>query len=384
MKPRALARSFRAVVLSTSVLLCVTSLIAQTVTGTLHGQVTDPSGAAVPNATVVVTSDSGQAAMVRSSRDGAYEVKGLSPGNYTVKADAKGFQEYSSDKIQVTAGQSQKLDLPLVIEGEHQKIEVQSEGGAQLSVSPENNASAVVISGKDLDELSDDPDQLQSDLAALAGPSVGPSGGQMYIDGFTAGQLPPKSSIREIRINQNPFSAEYDKLGYGRIEIFTKPGTDHYRGTLDYNYANDIWNSRNPYSAEKAPLLLNEIEGNMAGPINQRTSFTFDGQRNMVDNGAIINAVTLNPQTLAIQPYFSIYTVPQVLTRASPRIDYRLNDNNTLIVRYSITQSDINGAGIGTFDLATRGYDYGYLNQTVQATETAVLGSSINETRFQY
>ncbi len=87
---------------------------------------------------------------------------------------------------------------------------------------------------------------------------------------------------------------------------------------------------------------------------------------------------------MGIQPYFNIYTVPQVLTRASPRIDYRLNDNNTLIVRYSFTQSDINGAGIGTFDLSSRGYDYGYLNQTVQVTETAVLGSSINETRFQY
>ena len=94
-----------------------------------------------------------------------------------------------------------------------------------------------------------------------------------------------------------------------------------------------------------------KFEGNGGGPINQRASFIFDGQRNMVDNGAIINAITLNPQTLAIQPYFSIYTVPQVLTRASPRIDYRLNDNNTLIVRYSFTQSDINGAGIGTFDL---------------------------------
>src|SRR5208337_4725321 len=244
--------------------------------------------------------------------------------------------------------------------------------------------SAVVLTGEDLDALADNPDDLLADLQALAGPSAGPNGGAIFIDGFSGGELPPKDSIREIRINQNPFAPEYDRLGYGRIEIFTKPGTDHYRGTLDYNYANDIWNSRNPYSAQKAPLLLNEIEGNAAGPINQRMSFTLDGQRNMVNNGAIVNAIMLNPQTLAVQPFFSIYTVPQVLTRASPRIDYRLNDNNTLIFRYSITQSDINGAGIGTFDLPSRGYDYGYLNQTVQVTETAVHGSSINETRFQY
>src|SRR5258708_34639041 len=90
----------------------------------------------------------------------------------------------------------------------------------------------VVLKGQDLEALSDDPDELQSELQALAGPSAGPNGGQIYIDGFTGGTLPPKSSIREIRINQNPFSAEYDKLGYGRIEILTKPGTDQYHRQL--------------------------------------------------------------------------------------------------------------------------------------------------------
>ena len=56
-------------------------------------------------------------------------------------------------------------------------------------------------------------------------PSAGPNGGEIYIDGFSGGQIPPKSSIREIIVNQNPFSAEFDRLGYGRIEILTKAGT---------------------------------------------------------------------------------------------------------------------------------------------------------------
>ena len=103
-------------------------------------------------------------------------------------------------------------------------MQVQAEANT-VSTSPESNANAVVIKGSDLNALSDDPDELQNELEALAGPAAGPNGGQIYIDGFTGGQLPPKSSIREIRINQNPFSAEYDRLGYGRIEIFTKPGT---------------------------------------------------------------------------------------------------------------------------------------------------------------
>ena len=70
------------------------------------------------------------------------------------------------------------------------------------------------------------------DSQALAGPAAGPNGGQIYIDGFTGGQIPPKSSIREIRVNQNPFSAEFDRIGYGRIEILTKPGSDKFSGHI--------------------------------------------------------------------------------------------------------------------------------------------------------
>src|SRR5260370_21593194 len=69
----------------------------------------------------------------------------------------------------------------------------------------------------------------------------------MYIDGFTAGTLPPKASIREIRINQNPFSAEYDKLCYVRIEILTKPGTDQVHGHVYFSRTTAAFNARNPF-----------------------------------------------------------------------------------------------------------------------------------------
>ena len=106
-----------------------------------------------------------------------------------------------------------------------------STDAAKVDINPSNNSSAVTITQADLDAFSDDPDELQSELMALAGPSVGPNGGQIYVDGFTVDNgLPPKNSIREIRVNQNPFSPAYDRLGYGRIEIITKPGTNKYHG----------------------------------------------------------------------------------------------------------------------------------------------------------
>jgi hypothetical protein len=109
-----------------------------------------------------------------------------------------------------------------------------------------------------------------------------------------------------------------------------------------------------------------------------------DAQRNMVNNGFVINAVALDPRSLGITPFTGVFQTPQHFTRVSPRVDYQLNRNNTLLVRYGITSIDIDGAGIGGFDLASRGYRGQYTNQTVQLAETAVLGSSVNETRFQF
>jgi hypothetical protein len=364
------------------VLFVAAPALAQT--GALRGQVTDESGALVPGAKVSLTSAEGVVKTATTDDNGAYIFAALIPGEYRVLASAP--ELATPQQISVTVGAGvMTLNLQVKVVSTAQRVTVEENAGPTVSTEVANNASALVLRGEDLQALSDDPDDLLADLQALAGPSAGPSGGAIFIDGFSGGELPPKESIREIRINSNPFSPEYDKLGYGRIEILTKPGTDHYRGTLDYNYANDVWNSRNPYSAIKAPLLLNELEGNISGPINKRMSFNVDGQRNTVDNGAIINAVALDPVTFAIQnPYFSVVKIPQRFTRISPRVDYQLNDNNTLVFRYSITHSDIPGTGIGSLDLATRGYDYQYTNQTVQITETAILGGAINETRFQY
>ena len=221
---------------------------AQTQTGAIRGQVTDPSGAALVSATVLLTTPSGASMDTATNKEGVYEFKNLAAGTYEIKAVAAGFAMFDKSGIALATGQSLRVDIPLTLEVQQQKIEVTS-SSTQLDVSPQNNANSIVLQGKDLEALSDDPDELSSELQALAGPSAGPNGGQIYIDGFTAGQLPPKASIREIRINQNPFSSEYDKLGYGRIEIFTKPGTDKLHGQLQVQGNTSSFNSRNPFEA---------------------------------------------------------------------------------------------------------------------------------------
>src|SRR5581483_11466868 len=145
-------------------------------------------------------------------------------------------------------------------------------------------------------------DELSSELQALAGPSAGPNGGQIYIDGFTGGQLPPKASIREIRINQNPFSAEYDKLGYGRIEIFTKPGLDKFHGQF-FAIGNDSnFNTKNEFATRNGatipPYHSEQFSGNLSGPIvSKRASFFVNVERRNINDESIVNAATLDPST---------------------------------------------------------------------------------------
>ncbi len=362
-------------------LFFASSTLAQTTT--LKGRIFDPSGAVVPNAMVTLTTPARPVQTVIADKAGAYLFAGVAPGIYAVEAATDDMEQAQPARLVVKPG-LQTLDLRLKVKQVVHELTVQEDAGVALSTDSSNNASALVLSGDEMEALPDDPDDLQADLQALAGPSAGPNGGSIYIDGFSGGDLPAKNSIREIRVNQNPFSPEYDKLGYGRIEIFTKPGTNRYHGTVDYNVADRFWNSRNPYSPEKAPFLLNEFEGAASGPLNKLASFAIDAQRNMVDNGAITSAVALDPATLAIVPLSTTITSAQRLTKVSPRVDYQLNPNNTLIVRYGITDADIQNAGIGSFDLASRGYHTQYTNQTAQLAETAVLGQTLNETRFQY
>ena len=359
----------------------VSSLNAQT--ATLRGVVTDESGALVPAAKVRLTGPGSQTKTTASDGAGLYSFTGLTPGNYAVQASAPQLALAEPSRIAIKAG-VQTLNLQLRIAAIEERVTVQDNSGPSVSTASGNNASALVLEGSDLDALSDNPDDLLVDLQALAGPAAGPNGGSIFIDGFSGGELPAKESIREIRINQNPFSPEYDKLGYGRIEIFTKPGTDKYRGTVDYNLGTQAWNSRNPYSPEKAHFLLNEFEGNASGPLSKRASFTLDAQRNMVDNGAITNAVALDPRSLAVTPFASVLVIPGRFTRVSPRIDYQLNNTHTLTLRYSVTDAGAQNVGVGSFDQISRGYHNRFLNQTLQVSETVVLGTTINETRFQY
>ena len=347
-------------------------------TGALRGQVVDPSGAVVSGATVAVLQSGGSPRSAQTTNTGGYEIANLPAGNYTVTANARGFTAFIKNDVQVNPGQTSQFNISLEIQVEQQKVNVEEEGPT-VDVNPANNASAIVLKGQDLEALPDDPDELLADLQALAGPSAGPNGGQLYIDGFTAGELPPKSSIREIRINSNPFSAEYDKLGYGRIEIFTKPGTDKYHGQFSVEGNSSGLNTRNPFlgDAQQEPYDSVIYQGNIGGPINKKSSFFFNVQRRNIDEIAVVNAPALGLNE-------SIGN-PRTRTNIGPRFDYQVTPSNTLTARYQYYRDTQQNAGVGGFVLPEAGYDTLSTEHTVQISDTQVLGAKVvNETRFQY
>jgi len=236
--------------------------------GTIRGTMTDNSGAVIPAASVTLTGR-GVTKTAQTQADGSYVFVGLAPGQYTVKAVLPGFATVNKP-VNITGGGNFVLPIQMLVAGNKEEITVADENTTTLSVEPDNNATALVLRGEDLAALPDDPDDLSDALQALAGPGAGPNGGSIYIDGFSGGQLPPKESIREIRINQNPFSAEYDKLGFGRIEILTKPGTDKIRGSLGFNGqidADEVQGSRQHYMERL--LQKTGVPSNFPIPVTQ-------------------------------------------------------------------------------------------------------------------
>jgi hypothetical protein len=364
----------------------------------VHGVVTDPDGALIPGATVTLTPSSGRAVSVKSGSDGSYSAA-VMPGTYTVLVTMPGFASYTAPNVAIAATGATALDAKLAIGVQSQVVTVQA-NSVQLSTDPDSNQSAVVLQGKDLDALSDDPDELSDELTALAGPSAGPNGGQIYVDGFTGGQLPPKSSIREIRINQNPFSAEYDQLGYGRVEVFTKPGTDKMHGNFQINGNASQFNSGNPLAtAYQPPYHTLFMFGNLTGPLTKVASYNVGGTYRQIQTdeftNAYIPAVAGSPTTVCAPgsptcvatptPYQVSTYFPQTRADINPRLDLALGSKNVLTTRYHYVNNSATNDGINNLNLPTTAYNTNTLSNIVQMSDTETWNPNvISETRFEY
>jgi hypothetical protein len=361
--------------------------------GTVQGTVKDATGGIIRGASVMLNSDAGTVQTVTSATDGTYVFRNVAPGTYTINSIAKGLQQANATLVSVTNGQTASANLTLVPAEQKEVVNVNDSTNNTVSTEASNNATQLVLGKEDIDALPDDPDDLQADLQALAGPSAGPGGSQIYIDGFTGGRLPPKESIREIRINSNPFSAEFDKLGFGRIQIFTKPGSDKFHGQGYYNISDGIWNSRNPFLPEAPPFRTQLFGGNVSGPLGKKASFFIDVERRQIDDNDIVNATVPIAGFTGTALDHSYYSTPQRRTTVSPRVDYALGANHTLSFRYSYLDNErilTFGSGyslpptsIAGLTFPSAGSTSSNTQHSFQMVETSVLSPKVvNETHL--
>ncbi len=346
----------------------------------LHGTVLDPSGAAIAGAQVTLIA-ARRAPQTLSGADGQYSFGNLRPGTYSIEAKAKGFDVFRLDRVALAQGESKQVDLNLSIAVEKEEVTVAGQN-EQVGVAADQNANATIIRGSALNALSDDPNELQSELQTLAGPAAGPNGGEIYIDGFAGGKIPPKSSILEIRVNQDPFSAAYDRIGYGRVEIITKPGSQKFRGSISAGGNPSAVNTANPLVGNQPSYYQYTIIGDVSGPISKNAAFYFNGFRMIFQNQNMVDA--LNPNDIASNIREAVPAPVDTLS-VNPRVDVQLSANNTLSLRDSFYRTYLTGQGVGALNLPSQASTVLSEENALQLGETFLVNAHfVNETHFQW
>ena len=187
-----------------------------------------------------------------------------------------------------------------------------------------------------------------------------------------------------IRIRLRP---ENDQPS-GSVNIFTRPGTDKFRGSVSFNFNDESLNSRNPFqinSSKRSPYQQRQIGASFSGPLKKgKASFFLEFNNNGTDDNELIRATVLDAAFNPVQ-IGAVILSPRRFTNFSPRVDYAINSRNTLVARYSYNRNVLSNLGVGGTSLPERGFDQSSSSQVFQMTETAVLNpTTINETRFQY
>lgn len=353
----------------------------------LSGTVTDPSGAKVARAAVHIQSAKVAAGAVSrdvtTGNDGRYSVA-LPPGVYDVTIVAPGFQPFVKTVTVESAAAAMVVNAKLVVASADQTVEVDANSG-RLSTSDADNKSAMAFKASDLDAFSADDSTFQQQILAMAGAGDPTSPPQILVDGFSGGTFPPKSSIREIRINSSPYSAQYDTRGEARVEIFTKPGADSLHGEFSLAGNDDVLNSTNPFVGAGPAYHLLVFDGNVNGPIGKKTSFFLGAQYRDQQNNAAVNATTgVDAGGNAVKTIESV-PAPSGNQTYSVRLDRQITANNSLTARFAFNQATQTNGGVGLLVLPEEGVNSTANTDTLQVADTQVIGAKmVSETRFQF
>ncbi len=344
----------------------------------LAGTVRDSTQALVPGA--AVTLDGG--APVASGNDGRFRFACIPAGKHQLVVRAAGFAESA---LAVQLPHTGELQLVLAPD----TVQIGVEVTADEATSPDTQATGAseTISGKSLQALADDPDDLQRELQQLGAASGGsPANTTIAVDGFQdSSKLPPKSSIAYIKVNPDMFSAEYREPPFdgGRVEVYTKPGQSAFHGALFATNGSPWMNARDPFSTSKASLGKQRYGFELTGPVRKGADFAVDLEHRSIDDFGVVNAVTLDSSGNAVNTIANVPT-PQRLWVGEARVDWQLGAKNTFISSYSANINSLQNVGVGGTALAESGYNSGQGEHNLRFTNITTLSAHLmHEARVQ-
>jgi len=301
-------------VLAASLLLMAMPALAQRITATIRGTVTDPSGAVVSGAKVTVTNEAtGLKRSAPSNSAGNYNFAELPVGSYRVDVETAGFKATSRSKIVVNVADVRAVDVQLATGDISEQVNVEVAAVAVKTVGADisglmtgEQVRELPLNGRNFLQLTllqpgvTAQQGLDTKSKGLAGGSdVSVSGGSTtsnlwLVDGAdnvdhgsnrTILVYPSVDAIEEFKIQRNNYGAEFGQAGGAQINLVTRGGTNEFHGSGYYYARRDKWNSPDYFLDQSgqgaAPLHWDDFGGTLGGPvIKDRLHFFFSYENN--------------------------------------------------------------------------------------------------------
>jgi hypothetical protein len=277
------------------------------ITGSISGNVVDPSGAAIPGAQVTVRNENtGITQVVTADGSGLYTFPALSVGVYTLTTAPAGFRTFQTTGIKVDANSAIRIELKVEIGTTNQVQEVTADAvqvetqTTQLGqVIESTKMTSVPLNGRSFTDLL----SLQPGVSPYKGTSengrtvsgdldsgnVSINGGREASNGYMingadanegvyngAAIIPNLDSIAEFRILTNNFDAEYGNFSGGEINVVTKSGTNKFHGNVFDFLRNTDLDAANYFAqGQRGVFIQNIFGGTVGGPIRKDKAFFF-------------------------------------------------------------------------------------------------------------
>ncbi len=346
------------------ILSCATGAAFAADESTVDGVVLDASGSVVPGATIALKRPDGSpVGSTTSDARGTFAFERVTPGRYDVAAHLDGFKDGVSH-VTTGHGAPQPVRIVLEIAGLAEEVVVERDAASTRGAT---NRDALTVDQALLQDLPVFDQDYVATLSSFLDPgALGESGVSLVVDGAEANRAPVSpSSIQEVKINQNPYSAEFFRPGRGRIEIVTKQGAPAYHGSLALFARDASLNARDFFATVKPPERRFIYEGSLSGPVGRSTTTTFQLSFDHRSNDA--QAIVL-AQTPGGAVRENVAT-PQRGTDVSFRVTRQLGKTDTLWAEYVLEDSSNRNQGVGGFTLPEAGTDARYREHSVNVND---------------